>query len=159
MNETELSILLVEDDENDQVFIKRALKRNGVLSSIATVNNGEEAMVYLRGVNSTDAAGQAWPTLIITDLKMPKVDGIDLLTWLQVQEDLCSIPCVVLTSSSNHADINAAFRHGAKGYMIKPVQFGDLEKVTRAIVEYWRASCFPLPGKKAAVAQVGRRVG
>ncbi|MEY4940158.1 MAG: hypothetical protein RIQ93_1893 [Verrucomicrobiota bacterium] len=146
MHETEPNILLVEDDENDRVFIKRALQRNGI-TAVATVNNGEEAIAYLR---STQAAPNSVPppTLIITDLKMPKMDGIDLLAWLHQQENLGNIPAVVLTSSSDHSDIDAAFQHGAKGYMIKPVQFGDLDKVMRTTVDYWRASCFPLVSRK-----------
>jgi CheY-like chemotaxis protein len=147
MTDSAPNILLVEDDENDQVFVRRALTRAGI-TAVVTVNNGEEAIAYLRRSLEAQEGSPALPTLIVTDVKMPKMDGIDLLAWLQQQEELSLIAAVVLSSSSNHTDIKAAFKHGAKGYLIKPVQFGELEKVTRTILDYWRASCVPLVRKK-----------
>lgn len=146
MNKADSIILLIEDDDNDQVFIKRAFKRSGVANIIMTVNNGEEAIEYLRGTGQfADRSAHPLPSLIITDLKMPRMGGIDFLAWLDEEEELRSIPVVVLTSSSDQADISAAFKHGAKGYMIKPVQFGDLEKLAKTIADYWRSSCVPDP--------------
>lgn len=144
MQTAEPLILIVEDDQNDQTFIQRALRRSGVANRVAAVNDGEEATAYLRGVDFyADRETHPLPRLIITDLKMPRMGGIELLKWMHARPEFQLIPVIVLTSSSDQADITTAFEHGAKGYMIKPVQFGELEKLTRTIADYWRASCVP----------------
>lgn len=137
-------ILVVEDDVNDQTFIQRALKKSGVVNHVAAVNDGEEAIAYLQGAGLyADRALHPLPRLMITDLKMPRMGGIELLAWLQAREEFRLIPTIVLTSSSDQSDIARAFAHGAKGYMIKPVQFGELEQLMRTIADYWRVSCVP----------------
>jgi CheY-like chemotaxis protein len=137
-------ILIVDDDENDQAFIQRAFKRSGVPNRVAVVNDGEEATAYLRGLDLySDRSLHPLPRLIITDIKMPRMGGLHLLAWMRAHAEFRLIPVLVLTSSSDQADIRQAFELGAHGYMIKPVQFGELEKMTRTIVEYWRASCVP----------------
>lgn len=137
-------ILMVEDDVNDQIFIRRAFKLSGAGQQVTIVNDGEEATDYLSGANGyADRSKYPLPGLIITDLKMPRMGGIDFLKWIYAQREFRFTPVVVLTSSSNQTDVANAFEHGAKGYMIKPVQFGELEKVIRTIVDYWRASCLP----------------
>ena len=146
---TDPLILIVEDDVNDQTFIQRALKRCGVVNRVAVVNDGEEATTYLRGFDPYQDRGQhTLPRLIMTDLKMPRMGGIELLGWINDRPEFRLIPTIVLTSSSDQADITAAFAHGAKGYMIKPVNFGDLEQLMKTIANYWRASCVPLPGAR-----------
>jgi CheY-like chemotaxis protein len=147
MESVEPLILVVEDDANDQAFIQRALKRSGVANRVAHVNDGEEATAYLRGFGLyEDRRQHPLPRLIITDLKMPRMGGIELLAWMNSRPEFRLIPTIVLTSSSDQADVAAAFTHGAKGYMIKPVQFSELEKLMHTIAAYWRASCVPLPG-------------
>ncbi|MDF3056900.1 MAG: putative response regulator, CheY [Rariglobus sp.] len=142
----EPAILIVEDDINDQEFIRRAFKQSGVANHIAAVNDGEEATTYLRGLGLyADRSLHPLPRLIITDLKMPRMGGIDLLAWLSSRKEFRLIPTIVLTSSSDQADITRAYEQGAKGYLIKPVQFGDLTKLIRVIADYWRASCVPYP--------------
>src|SRR3954471_1711812 len=122
MIEVQPTILLVEDDENDQLFIRRAFKQSGAAVTLITVGNGEAAVSYLEAAEPfDDRVAHPMPSLIITDLKMPNMDGIDLLAWLSRHEDFRLIPALVLTSSNNRDDISAAYHHGAKGYMIKPV--------------------------------------
>ena len=146
MDYPESLILVVEDDVNDQNFIRRAFKLGGVVNRIATVNDGEEATSYLRGIGLyADRSLHPLPRLIITDIKMPRMGGIELLKWMNAREEFRLIPAIVLTSSNDEADITQAFVQGAKGYMIKPVQFGDLEKLIRIVAEYWRVSCVPYP--------------
>jgi len=147
MAATEPLLLIVEDDVNDQTFIQRALKRSGVMNRLAIVNDGEEATTYLRGFGLyQDRTLHPLPRLIITDLKMPRMGGIELLGWMNDRAEFRLIPTIVLTSSSDQADITTAFERGAKGYMIKPVQFADLENLMQTIANYWRASCVPCPG-------------
>jgi CheY-like chemotaxis protein len=142
----EPAILIVDDDVNDQNFIRRAFKQSGVVNPIAVVNDGEEASAYLRGLGLyADRSLHPLPRLIITDLKMPRMGGIDLLAWMKTRKEFRLIPAIVLTSSNNQDDINRAFEHGAKGYLIKPVQFTDLTKLIRVVADYWRASCVPYP--------------
>jgi CheY-like chemotaxis protein len=100
----------------------------------------------LRGLGFyADRSLHPLPRLIITDIKMPRMGGIELLKWMNARDEFRLIPTIVLTSSSDEADITQAFVQGAKGYMIKPVQFGDLEKLIHTIADYWRASCVPYP--------------
>lgn len=137
-------ILIVDDDENDQVFIRRAFQQSDVPNRVAVVNDGEEATAYLRGLDLySDRSLHPLPRLIITDLKMPRMGGLHLLAWMRDHADFRFMPVLVLTSSSDQADIRRAFELGAHGYMIKPVQFGELAKMTRTIIEYWSASCVP----------------
>lgn len=146
MDYPEPLILVVEDDVNDQNFIRRAFKLSGVANRIATVNDGEEATAYLRGLGLyADRSLHPLPRLIITDIKMPRMGGIELLKWMNARDEFRLIPTIVLTSSNDEADITQAFVQGVKGYMIKPVQFGDLEKLIHTIADYWRVSCVPYP--------------
>lgn len=146
MDHPEPLILIVEDDVNDQNFIRRAFKLSGFTNRIATVNDGEEATAYLRGLGPyADRALHPLPRLIITDIKMPRMGGIELLKWMNARDEFRLIPTIVLTSSNDEADITQAFVQGAKGYMIKPVQFGDLEKLIHTIADYWRVSRVPYP--------------
>jgi CheY-like chemotaxis protein len=138
------TILIVEDDENDQMFIRRAFKHSGVDFRLAVVNDGEEATMYLRGTDLyADRALHPLPRLIMTDLKMPRMGGLAFLTWIKAQPVFRTIPTVVLTSSSDRADVAQAFARGASGYMIKPVQFDELKDVIRTIARYWGTSCVP----------------
>ena len=146
MKSYEPLILVVEDDADDRAFIQRALKRSGVASRIAQVNDGEEATTYLRGFGIYEDRGlHPLPRLIITDLKMPRMGGVELLAWMGARPEFRLIPTIVLTSSNDQADVAAAFAHGAKGYMIKPVKFAELEKLIHTIIAYWGAWCVPAP--------------
>lgn len=139
------AILIVEDDVNDQDFIRRALKQSGVADHIAVVNDGEEATTYLRGFGLyEDRALHPLPRLVITDLKMPRMGGIELLGWMSRHPEFRLIPTLVLTSSNNHDEIKRAFESGAKGYLVKPVQFAELARQMRIVADYWRISWTPL---------------
>lgn len=146
MGNWEPLILLVEDDINDQTFIKRALRRCGIINRIAVVNDGEEATAYLRGFDKyEDRKVYPLPSLIITDVKMPRMTGIELLTWINDRAEFRLIPTIVLTSSGDESEIAAAFSRGVKGYMIKPTEYSELERLIQIVADYWRASCVPMP--------------
>lgn len=143
MNSTGL-ILLVEDEAHDVEFLQRAFKRVGVANPIRAVGNGEEAIAYLSGAGAfSDRAAHPYPGVIITDLKMPQMGGLELLGWLAANPKSRLVPTIVFTSSTSQADIDAAFAAGAAGYFVKPVAFEQLERVTRVIAEYWRTSLVP----------------
>lgn len=144
MENPEPLILVAEDDINDQNFIRRAFRHCGATNRVTMVNDGEEATAYLRGLEIyADRTLHPLPRLIITDIKMPRMGGIELLGWMASRDEFRLIPTVVLTSSNDQEDITRAYENGAKGYMIKPLQFGDLERLIQTVVAYWMLSCVP----------------
>lgn len=144
MNTSTGTILLVEDEEHDVEFIKRAFSRVGVSNPIHAVRNGEEAVEYLSGAGKyADRQTHPFPRVMITDVKMPQMSGLELLKWIQDNPRYRVVPTIVLTSSTQPEDVQLAFERGASGYMVKPVDFAELETVARAISEYWRLSLIP----------------
>ncbi len=144
MNASTGTILLVEDEEHDVEFLKRAFGRVGVGTPIHAVGNGEEAVRYLSGTGKyADRQAHPFPRVMITDVKMPQMGGLELLKWIQDNPRYRVVPTIVLTSSTQPEDVQLAFERGASGYMVKPVDFGELEALARAIAEYWRLSLVP----------------
>lgn len=133
-NEDRARVLIVDDEKFIRDILADFLGMEGYV--VRTAEDGQAALNELH---------HAHYDLVISDLKMPRMGGIELLDWLDKHEEFRLIPSIVLTSSNDQADIARAFRHGAKGYMIKPVQFGELQKLMGIIADYWRASCVPLP--------------
>jgi CheY-like chemotaxis protein len=148
MNATSAPLLIVEDEPHDVEFLTRALQRIGFAHPVHVTSNGEEAVAYLEGSGKfADRGSFPFPRVIITDLKMPQMGGLELLRWLQSQPHTRVVPTVVFTSSTSQADVNAAFQFGASGYMVKPVAFEDLEHMVKAIAEYWKLSLLPTPAE------------
>jgi CheY-like chemotaxis protein len=152
MKEATQTILIIDDEEHDVEFIKRAFGRAGVTNPIQAVANGEEAIEYLSGQGRfADRAAFPFPRVIITDLKMPQMGGLELLMWIQANPHCRVVPTVVLTSSTAPGDVDAAFAYGAAGFMAKPVNFRDLEQTVKVIADYWRLSLVPsLPASSAS---------
>lgn len=144
MKESTDTILIVDDEEHDVEFLQRALQRAGVDNPVRTAGNGEEAIAYLKGEgNYADRANFPFPRVIITDLKMPQMGGVELLRWLHENPRFKVVPTIVFTSSTSQADVNAAFNHGASGYFVKPVDFDQLKHIARVMADYWKASRVP----------------
>ncbi len=131
------NILLVEDDAVDAMTVKRALKDLNVSNQLVVKGNGEEALRYLR-----DEA-TARPCIIILDLNMPKMNGIELLRALKQDEQLRRIPAIVLTTSTGEQDRFQTFDMSVAGYMIKPVGYPQFVDVVRNINLYWTLSELP----------------
>jgi two-component system response regulator len=131
-------ILLVEDDPQDVELTLRAFRRENVQSRIDVVRDGEEALDYLfrRGDYSNRAADQP-PTLVLMDLKLPKIGGLQVLKELKASPECGCIPVVVLTSSGEQRDIVESYRLGVNSYIQKPVDIAEFRSTIRTLVLYW----------------------
>lgn len=133
-----LTILLVEDDENDILLIQRAFRKAKLSNPLQVVRDGEQAVAYLRGDSEfADRSRSPLPIVILLDLKLPRLGGHEVLGWLRAQESLKRIPVVVLTSSKESADVNRAYDLGANSYLVKPVEFDNLIEMVKNIDMYW----------------------
>jgi two-component system response regulator len=131
------TILQVEDDSNDVFFLKHALKRAGVANPIRVVNDGQEAIDYLKGAGRfADRDQFPLPGLVLLDLKLPHVMGLDVLKWIR-QESGLSLVVVLLTASAEEADIACAYRLGANGFLVKPSEARKLVDMAKAINDFW----------------------
>ena len=126
---------MAEDDENDAYFLKRAFLQAGINAPIEFVQNGEKAVAYLTGRG--DGERESLPKLMLLDLKMPGMSGIEFLQWLRQQPGYGSTRVVILTSSSLTRDVNAAYQAGANSFLIKPVDFERFVEITSALSGYW----------------------
>jgi CheY-like chemotaxis protein len=145
MKEGTGTILIVDDEDHDIEFLQRALKRSGVNNPVRTAGNGEEAIAYLTGQgNYTDRLAFPFPRVIITDLKMPHMGGLELLRWLHDNPKFKVVPTIVFTSSTSQADVDEAFKRGASGYFVKPVDFDQLEQMAKVLADYWKLSLVPM---------------
>jgi CheY-like chemotaxis protein len=129
----ERPILLVEDNPMDVDLTLRAFKRRRVTNVIHVARDGEEALAWLPRWES----GEPWPVVILLDLKLPKVDGLEVLRQLKQHPTLCVIPVVVLTTSEESADVQAAYHLGVNSYIVKPVEFEKFMDVSEKLDLYW----------------------
>jgi CheY-like chemotaxis protein len=131
-------VLIAEDDPNDVFLLKRAFEKAGVNNPVIVARNGQEAIDYLNGSGKfTDRAAHPLPGLMFLDLKMPLVDGFDVLAWLNTRKMNGKLPVVVLTSSNQERDIKQAQQMGADDYRVKPQQFEELLRIVKEIHERW----------------------
>jgi CheY-like chemotaxis protein len=135
MNPHSVDILLVEDNPDHVELILKTLEENNVLNEVYVVTNGEEALdfLYQRG-KYTDARR---PGLILLDIKLPRVDGIEVLRQIKADAKLKSIPVVMLTTSAGEKEIVESYHYGANSYIIKPVDFEQFAKVIKELKLYW----------------------
>ena len=135
------TILVADDDQNDVFFLRRAFQKSGLEHSVVHVSDGQEAIDYLRGdAGYSDRARFPIPALLLLDLKMPKVDGFDVLHWLKERSDLKELPVVVLSSSSREDDIQRARSLGADDYRVKPADFEQLLLLAQDVSSRWLAA-------------------
>ena len=143
MNQT---ILLVEDDENDVFFMKRAMKLAEMCNPVQVASDGRQAIRYLGGTGQYgDRAQFPLPGLVLLDLKLPHVMGLDVLKWIREQPELKSVIVLVFTSSRLSPDINQAYSLGANSYLVKPSEPEGLTEMLRLIKQYWLDLNVPVP--------------
>ena len=133
MSADDRPILLVEDNPMDVDLTLRAFKRRRVTNTVHVARDGEEALAWL----PRWAAGEQWPAVVLLDLKLPKVDGLEVLRQLKQHPTLCVIPVVVLTTSAQSADLQAAYQLGANSYLVKPVEFEKFMDLSEKVDLYW----------------------
>jgi len=132
-------VLLVEDDNVDAMTVKRAMRDLHVKHSVIHSVNGEEAMKYLTKPDNEK------PFVILLDLNMPKMNGIEFLKVIKANQELKTIPIIVLTTSKEKRDIFESFELGAAGYMVKPVDYSKFVEILGKIMTYWSTSELPKP--------------
>jgi CheY-like chemotaxis protein len=132
-------ILLVEDDPNDQLLIRRAFTRAKLMNPLRLARDGDEAVDYLAGDGAfADREANPLPALVMLDLKLPRRSGLEVLEWLRSQAgSLGRTPVVVLTSSRENRDVDRAYELGANSYLVKPVDFDGLLEMIRTTGLYW----------------------
>ncbi|MFN0162088.1 MAG: response regulator [Burkholderiales bacterium] len=142
-------VLLVEDDPNDAELVRRALKRGGNVSSVAHVQDGVEALDYLHGRGAFAARrGRALPRVVLLDLKLPKLTGLEVLREIRSHADLRRQVVVMLTSSREERDLRAAYESGVNSYVVKAVNFEELMDSLSRLAQYWlKVNQQPTPAK------------
>lgn len=132
------TILLVEDNPDDIILTLRAFKKKNILNEVVVVRDGEEALDYLQGTGSfANRDVSRMPAVVLLDLKLPKVDGIEVLRRLRADKRTETLRVVVLTSSSEEQDIVASYRFGAASYVRKPVDFDEFLDAAGQLGLYW----------------------
>jgi CheY-like chemotaxis protein len=151
------SILLAEDDPRDVELTLSALAEHNLGNKVQVVSDGAEALDYLyrRGKFKPRASGH--PVVVLLDLKMPKVNGLEVLKILKADENLKSIPVVILSSSCETPDLVECYKHGVNAYVVKPVDFAEFMKAVKQLGIFWVAinQPPPQPGAQETPAQNG----
>ena len=142
----ERSILLVEDNAKDEALTLRALKKNNISNRVDVVRDGAEALAYLFGADpSSRANSSTLPMLVLLDLKLPKVDGLEVLKRIRADERTQLMPVVILTTSTEDSDRLQGYKLGANSYVRKPVDFGRFVEAVNQLGLYWLVVNEPPP--------------
>ncbi len=139
-------ILLVEDDADDEALTLRALRKSNIANDVVVARDGVEALDYLFGTGKhADRDIRSLPAVVMLDLKLPKVDGMEVLRRLRADPRTCLTPVVILTSSREERDVVEGYRLGANSYIRKPVDFEQFSEAVRQLGLYWLLLNEPIP--------------
>jgi DNA-binding response OmpR family regulator len=131
-------ILLVEDDPNDMFLIRRAFKKVDLNQQLFGVWDGKQAISYLSGSDEfSNRELYPMPSILLLDLKLPRVSGLDVLAWLKSQETLKRLVVLVLSASGQSSDVARAYDLGANSYLVKPADFEKLSEIVKLLDSYW----------------------
>jgi CheY-like chemotaxis protein len=146
MGDVDYTILLVEDDENDAMLLRMAFEKNNIVNPVQWVKDGLEAVAYLNGDGIyAERTKYPFPEVLLVDLKMPRMSGLELLKWISEHPEFRIIPTIVMTSSRQELDIEHAYQLGANTYLTKPIAFDQLAQMVKLTHEYWAMSAKPKP--------------
>jgi two-component system response regulator len=137
MNKKEVEILLVEDNASDEELAIIALKHNNIKNKIQVARDGVEALEYLFGSVDSETLKCVGPLVVLLDLKLPRIDGLEVLRRIKSHPEAKKIPVVVLTSSNEERDIVESYRLGVNSYIRKPVDFNQFTEAVNQIGLYW----------------------
>lgn len=146
-------VLYAEDDDNDVFFMTRAFRKMGAERWLRVVPNGRSAKSYLAGEGVyADRAAHPLPGLVMLDVKMPHVTGLQVLDWVRERPELAALPVVLFSSSTHDADVDYCRAHGASGYFVKPSNAEDLARLMRPLLACIDSSdvvrCLRIPGNR-----------
>jgi two-component system response regulator len=136
------TILLVEDNPDDVMFTLRAFERNKISNEVVVATDGEQALEYLLPADENKALQ---PALVLLDVNLPKIDGLEVLRRIRNHSRTAGLPVVVLTTSNEERDIVDSYRLGANSFVRKPVMFGDFVDATKVLGVYWLLVNEPAP--------------
>jgi CheY-like chemotaxis protein len=132
------TILLVEDDPNDVLLVKMAFQKSLPGLRLMVVTNGHEAVQYLKGeAHYADRSAHPFPEFILLDLKMPLMNGFEVLRWIRAQPVIKRLPVIVFTSSLHDRDAALAYEEGANSFVTKPTDFAKLVQTMKSLGEFW----------------------
>lgn len=135
----QIEILLVEDNPLDAELTRRALTKSGVVNKLLRLEDGQQALDYLFRRGAYTERDDSLPRLILLDLKMPRVDGLEVLRAIRAEKRTKGLPVVIMTSSEEERDITESYDLGINGYVVKPVEFVAFAEVVRQVGFYWLA--------------------
>jgi len=128
----------VEDNPDDVILIQRAFRKAAIQAPVCVVTDGEQALAYLGGEDKyADRARYPMPACVLLDWKLPRKNGLEVLSWIRSRPEIRRLPVVVLTSSRENPDIEAAYDAGANSYLLKPVEFETLRELVASLGLYW----------------------
>jgi CheY-like chemotaxis protein len=130
-------ILVVDDSEEDISLLSRAITKAGIESRVLSLHDGQEAVDYLSHKDGFDERTRPVPEMMLLDLKMPKMDGFDVLEWLRTQPRLKRLPVMVLSSSQQDIDVDRAYDLGANCYVVKPNSLAGYTDIAQGLREFW----------------------
>lgn len=137
MNYQQVDILLAEDSKADAEMTLRTLKRRGIANNIEWVRNGVEALNYLHSEGRYADRPNGYPKLVLLDLKMPKMDGLQVLKEMKADPRTKAIPVVMMTSSREEGDLVTSYELGVNSYVVKPVDFTEFAETVAQVGMYW----------------------
>src|SRR3954469_868224 len=144
-------ILIAEDNPDDVLLLKHALKRTGIGSAIHVCRDGEEAKEYLQGAGDyADREKYPFPQLLMTDIKMPRCSGLELLEWMSEHATCSVMPVIILSASALPEDVARAYSLGVSTFFQKPSSLDDLVELLKTVQLYWKKAVFPQLPKNCA---------
>jgi CheY-like chemotaxis protein len=150
-----LKILVVEDSPQDAFLFKAALGRAHVHASLHIVEDGVEAVRYLRHEGKYhDRRSHPFPNFIISDVKMPQMDGFQFLRWVRNHPEVSQLPIVLFSAAGNEADADQAYRLGANAYLVKPFSLGELTDLLRVTCDFWSRCIRPVTAQHFATPAI-----
>jgi CheY-like chemotaxis protein len=139
MEDSNFTMLLFEDDDNDAFLLQRALKKANINNPVRRVTDGQEGIDYLSGVGQyADRSKFPFPRVVLLDLKMPRKGGMEVLEWMKSHPEFKVIPTIIFTASKEQQDVAMSYGLGANCFVTKPSKFEDLEYLMHILHEFWR---------------------